>query len=458
MNITYALYSFTLTTMTTPSSTSTTDPLLELLLPHMPPTAPPPDPTTSSTYLTRLSSLSLTSILETEPSSLSASLHSLTLNLQKLSSRSHKQLIASSHHLSSVPEAITSLNTSLDTLTTTLPTVDDQITHFTTTFTRDGPHLTTRASTHLLSRNLDRILDILHLPTHLQTLIASSSHPTALDLLAHVRRLHALHPNSPTISSVATACASLQQTMVTNLITTLRGPLKLPTAMKTIGFLRRCTSGQTLDERGLRGLFLVCRAAYLSSLLDALEPLKELATGAAGKERYLKRWIEVFREQSFAIVGMYRSIFPNSLPAESTAATSASPTISSPPTFTSRTETLRSRSSSTLSSARDEDDPEGGQPPDPLASFVLHLVGLLTGVLGEYLSGVEDKAGRESLLTQVLYAAGSLGRLGGEFGAMLGVVECFGGGGGGGEGEEWVGVVAKHKVLAGRLETLAGRT
>lgn len=78
---------------------------------------------------------------------------------------------------------------------------------------------------------------------------------------------------------------------------------------------------------------------------------------------------------------------------------------------------------------------------------------------------IEEKSIRESLLTQVLYAAGSMGRLGGEFGAILGVVECFGDGNGldeaegqEGAGEEWVGVVAKHKVLASRLETLAGRS
>lgn len=117
-----------------------------------------------------------------------------------------------------------------------------------------------------------------------------------------------------------------------------------------------------------------------------------------------------------------------------------------------------------MSSGISEDDPECGQPPDPLASFVLHLVGLLTETLGDYLGNVEERSVRESLLTQVLYAAGSLGRLGGEFGAILGVVECFGveseeveeDGGTGGD-EEWVGVVAKHKVLASRLETLAGR-
>ena len=117
-----------------------------------------------------------------------------------------------------------------------------------------------------------------------------------------------------------------------------------------------------------------------------------------------------------------------------------------------------------MSSSANDDDPEGGQEPDPLASFVLHLLLLLTETLGRYLKTIEERSVRESLLTQVLYAAGSMGRLGGEFGAILGVIECFGMGdeeqeekdGDGGE-EEWVGVMAKHKVLVSRLETLTGR-
>ncbi|CAZ83887.1 unnamed protein product [Tuber melanosporum] len=479
-------------------SVSSFNPLLDLLLPHIPQSAALPDPAVSTQYFSRISSLALTSIVDSEPASLSSSLHSLNLSLQSLSSRSHKSIIAASNHLSAVPQSIQSLHSSLTTLENSLPAIDSEITSFTTNFSRDGTYLTNRSRTHLLSKNLDRLLDILQLPALLQSLISTSSYPTALDLLAHVRRLHSLYHDSPTIDSVYAECETLQKSMTANLISTLRGPLKLPTAMKTIGFLRRCgTKEAVMDERGLRGLFLVCRLAFLSGLLSALDPLKELAEeererrqnggdentsstdttttttpsswgGGTQTERYLKRWIEVFREQSFGIVSMYKSIFPNALPA----ANPDPPPPSSPhphsPIMSSVGIGIRSRSSSTLSnmsSSANDDDPEGGQAPDPLASFVLHLLSLLTETLGRYLKTIEERSVRESLLTQVLYAAGSMGRLGGEFGAILGVIECFGmgdgereeGKDGDGEEEEWVGVVAKHKVLASRLETLAGR-
>ena len=92
--------------------------------------------------------------------------------------------------------------------------------------------------------------------------------------------------------------------------------------------------------------------------------------------------------------------------------------------------------------------------------------------LKEYLPNVTDRAARDSLMTQVLYCAGSLGRLGGDFSMMLALLEEelyerdekeiveeeekdaeL-------EGKEeqkaeWVEVMKKHRIQASRLELLA---
>jgi hypothetical protein len=255
------------------------------------------------------------------------------------------------------------------------------------------------------------------------------------------------------------------QEMATNLIASLRSStLKLAAAMRTISWLRRVAPelGGTNSTTGTAGagslgsLFLVCRLANLEATLGALEPLRALAdqetlrleAGAKGEpggkskwdggqqtERYLKRYIEIFREQSFAIISMYRSIFP---PA-----------------------------------AAGEKDDEGGdlqQLPTALATFPMKLVAMLETTLRTYLPNVRDKSSRDSLLTQVLYCAGSLGRLGGDFSLILAFLnenearegeeekkkekeeeedsEM--------ENEEWVEVIRKHRVLAGRLELMVG--
>ena len=61
----------------------------------------------------------------------------------------------------------------------------------------------------------------------------------------------------------------------------------------------------------------------------------------------------------------------------------------------------------------------------------------------------------------MLYCAGSLGRLGGDFSFLLAELEESGDDeeeeeGGSGDRGEWVEVMRKHRVLAGKLESLAG--
>jgi hypothetical protein len=234
--------------------------------------------------------------------------------------------------------------------------------------------------------------------------------------------------------------------------------------MRTIGWLRRVapeldeawTTKQTTigsGEGSLGALFLVCRLACLETMLGALDPLRELADqeserrlsgtakGDAGwavgqqTEKYLKKYLEIFREQSFAIISMYKSIFPSALPGPGTE--ESAPAV------------------------KPVSQPNPLQPiPSALATFPLHLVEILFDTLRTYLPNVQDHAARDSLLTQVLYCAGSLGRLGGDFSMMIALLE---------EDlraelevteeqhveEEWVEVMKKHRVQASRLELLA---
>ena len=173
-------------------------------------------------------------------------------------------------------------------------------------------------------------------------------------------------------------------------------------------------------------------------------------------ERYLKRYIEIFREQSFATISMYRNIFPEE---------ETHPTSSANDTALSSLLSL----------------------PSALDSFPLHFVSLLTETLKRYLPNITDPTARESLLMQVLYAASSLGRLGADFSLMIALLDedeedeadveseqVAGNEQGenadnsdqGGEAEqesqdapvvepEWVAMIKKHRVQAARLEALA---
>ncbi|KAK6198352.1 hypothetical protein LQW54_010375 [Pestalotiopsis sp. IQ-011] len=399
-------------------------------------------------YLASLASQPLSSIETTEEQSLAQTSHSLLLSLQALSKRSHKSIIESASNHAQLRTSLPALANSTRDLKTAIPRLDNEAVHFATTYHKSGENevLNTRKKALLLSRNAERLIDVLDLPTLLSSAIASGSsaaaanYASALDLNGHIRRLHSLYPDSQLVDSVSSQAEEAMQSMATNLISTLRTPgLKLASALRTISWLRRvvpdlATAGSAGNGGGLGALFLVCRLSTLMNMLAALEPLRELAdqertrqeqstagsswSGGQQTERYLKRYIEIFREQSFAIVSMFKSIFPDS-----------------------------------GNQGKDpvQDDPL--QPvPSALATFPLHLVEMLMETLRIYLPNVKDQASRESLLTQVLYCAGSLGRLGGDFGVLLASLDI-----GEDAEDEWVEVVKRQRIMAGRLESIVGQ-
>ncbi|KAK6346933.1 hypothetical protein TWF696_007031 [Orbilia brochopaga] len=488
------------------------DPLLDFLADSLPPELTErgsDNAAAASAYLSRLTALSFNDIANNEPAALKSANQSINLSLQSLASRSYQGFISASEQLSTLPASLDKLNDSIETLKSHLPALDAHLTSFSQKYHKSSPFLQERARKHTLARTFPKLLDILELPTLLQSAIASSNPSLALDVHSHVRRLHQLYPTTPIIVSVARECDGLLRVLNTQLLTTLRGPLKLPTAIKTIGYLKRTSPDISPAEEVWGSIFLVARLAFLNSLFQALDPLRELAdaereewaksqqtetngdtapaassaSSAAARrlrstghqtERYLKRWIEVFREQSFAIVTMYRSVFP---PAGSgsgaTLQVSAYLAPQTPVTPQIRRGSSTSNSSSisgalagSSSDVADTDGQSGGGTPSPLVTFVPHLVSLLTSTLRNYLPVVSDKSARESLLTQMLYAAGSLGRLGGDFGMILatGLLGVDGAAGGDdnasaaavdAEGGEWVEIMQKHRVLAERLEELA---
>jgi conserved oligomeric Golgi complex subunit 8 len=475
------------------------DAILELLDPYIdtnassPTSRSPRSPSTDATttkYLNRLTSLSLEQLKSTEPQSISQSAHSTLLSLQALSNRSHKALISSSDHLSTLRSLIPSLGQDAKNLQQGIPRLDSEAVRFSTTYSKSGenPHLDRRKKAMQLSRNVDRISDVLELPALLSTAVSTSSatagnsvsanYSTALDLYSHIKRLQTLYPDSPLIKDIILQAEDAMKTMTTNLIAGLRTQnIRLAAAMRTVGWLRRVapelenprrSRGSASSEGALGALFLVCRLANLVSTLEALDPLRELAdqetqrrveaalnerassksnawSGGQQTERFLKRYIEIYREQSFAIVSLYKNIFTPE-PIENGQRTPITvPGLD-----------LKSLNLKTQPPAKQikKTDPLQALPP-AVATFPMHLVRLLTDTLRTYLPNVRDRSSRESLLTQVLYCAGSLARLGGDFSMILTEMEDEGQDEEDGETvREWEEIIRKHRALAGRLEQL----
>lgn len=465
--------------------------LFDLLKPHLQGGSTPTNDQQTAAYLNRLHTLSLSDLTNTEPESLQHAAQSHLRNLQALSKRSHKAVISSSSHLANLASLLPGLRTQSTELHDGIPDLENAATEFAKKYDRSTENavLDRRKQAMLLARNVDRVTDVLDLPTLLSSTVSSAqsaatatnvtsssttSYASALDLHAHIKRLNTLYPQSELVGDISKQAEAEIDNLATILITSLQSPsLKLAAAMRTIGWLRRVapdladegssvkststdsfgTTSNKSEDGALGSLFLICRLHSLHNTLGALEPLRELAeqettrrqhassqskptTSVVGaqSERYLKRYIEIFREQSFAITSMYKSIFPSGLPTASDG---------------SQTKKKSQNNDSLLPL------------PSPLASFTLHLADLLTDTLRDYLTNVSDQSARESLLTQVLYCASSLGRLGADFGMLVALLEEELADGtelstaDGDAEKEWVQVMKKHRVQASRLEVLA---
>ncbi|TQN68395.1 Mitochondrial glycine transporter, partial [Colletotrichum shisoi] len=405
---------------------------------------------TKLAYLSHLADQSPAALTSSEPQFLAQSSQSLLLSLQGASKRSHKSVIDSASHHASLTRALPTLVADTTDLRNGIPKLDAEALRFSTTYSKSGENedLAERKRALLLLRNVERLVDVLELPTLLSSAIniIPANYASALDLNAHIRRLHGLYPDSPLVALVSRQADEAIVKMTADLITALKSPgLKLAASLRTVSWLRRVlpdlssmtSASRESQEHTLSLLFLCCRVATLDATLGALRPLRELAdeerhrqqgasnqswSGGQQTEKYLKRYIEIFREQSFGVVSMFRSIFPT-------------------------TGHQASRPNT------DTQDPL--QPlPSTLSTFPLHLVEMLLETLGKYLPTVKDQVARDSILTQVLYCSGSLGRLGGDFGTLLAGL--------GEEGEEvtkqseWVDIVKRHRLLSGRLESVIG--
>jgi hypothetical protein len=392
-------------------------------------------------YLAHIGGLTVQS-LEAEGASLAQTSHSLHVSFQTLSKKSYDPIIRAVNHHDVLRRSLPTLGREFSKLHTSIPRLDSEVVRFSTAFNKSSSHkiVTKRRRDLLLLQNIERLVDVLEIPTLLSTAVTSgpTSHSSALDLNSQVRRLHSLYPDSGLISSVLEEADSIIYALAHDLVVHLGSPgLKLAPAIRTTSLLRRVLpemvpfSTKGAQEQTLGFLFLLRRTATLSMMLDALEPLRSLAdsekstllalenkvswSGGHHTERYLKRHVEVFREHSFAIISMFKSVFvPQSI---------------------------------------DEADPLEPMPPG-LSTLVLHLVDMLLGPIDCYLPVIRDQGSRDSILTQVLYCAGSLGRLGGDFGLLLFSIGTR-------EGptaaeQEWVEVARRHRLLTGRLESALG--
>ncbi|PHH70545.1 hypothetical protein CDD80_5939 [Ophiocordyceps camponoti-rufipedis] len=383
----------------------------------------------TSKYLNHLIELPVEQLCSSEPDRLARESHSVLSSLQTLSKRSHQLIVQSAASHLSLRQNLPAFARLASELSYDVPALAAVADSFSSTFDNTGENQTIvcRKQSICLMQNAHRLVSITELPSLLHTAARANpvNYSNSLDLYAHARRLASLYPSSSVVSSVLSDADRYIRQIATELVVALESPgIKLAAGLRTVGWLKRVVSDLVANissDETLPAVFLACRLATLVATLAALKPLRDLAdgerlrrassgpsTGGQQIERYLKRYIEIFREHAFGIVSMSKSIDVGIISSTTTEADALSP------------------------------------PSPPLSSFALYIIDLLVHTLNEYIPFITDRTSRNSIITQVLYCAGSLGRLGADFSVLLAALGI----------DERPDQIKRHRMLAGRLDNI----
>ncbi|KII94322.1 hypothetical protein PLICRDRAFT_36573 [Plicaturopsis crispa FD-325 SS-3] len=353
-------------------------------------------------YLHRLTSLPLQELL-TEPPSLATHAHHLTSSLTNLTHASYPTFIALHNTTSALNSSLDALSNSLSTLlSSSLPALETSTSNFKS---RTEPVLAQRSKARGVLEQHDKIRDLLDAPLLIDTCVRNGYFAEALSLAAHVSAAAASGADLAILRDVRMEVDQSVRAMLGMLLATLREPgRKLPALWKAVTFIRRMG---VLEEDELALAFVTGRGECLSKALEALTRESfvggVLGAGVSNDEReredvarYLRRYIDAWREGVYDIITQYTAIFledrqthsnPPSSPLKSAAASKTA--VSTVPlrallsTYTSHT-------------------------------LHTHLLPTLTTLLPQV------PAAYASLLTQLTYCATAFARVGMDFRGLLG--------------------------------------
>ncbi|SAM04643.1 hypothetical protein [Absidia glauca] len=327
----------------------------------------------TSDYLTHLTRLSLDELVR-EPMTLRTNQAQIKREAQQLTYSDYPAFL----HAESCRRALgTTLDNLEDDCGRLLNTTTPSLEHACETFLTEAKtivHERTKMTKVLEHQHV--LTDLLELPQLMDTCVWNGYYAEAMDLAAHVRLLQVRYPHLPVIETIQTQVQASSDLMLIQLISHLRQPIKLAAAMNVIGCLRRMDV--FASERELRMVFLRCRHSCMQQRLEKIKrPIDDTTTGTAATATtnntsqesfdYLKRYVDVMREQMFEMATHYMSIFSNK-----------------------ETDTL-------------------------LPDYMTQLVMQIQQTLKDHLASIDDTSALASLLTQLQYCGMSLGRVGLDF-------------------------------------------
>jgi conserved oligomeric Golgi complex subunit 8 len=265
----------------------------------------------AASYLTELTNLPLDVILA-EPVNLSSTSSQLTNALTNLCTSSYPTFLSLHSTTTGLTSTLSSFSSTLTTLLDDIPALESAARSFSSDIRSIQ---SSRRSAALVLEHSSKLQDILELPVLADACVRGGHFQEALDLAAHAERLAARFPHVQVLQDVRAEANSALRVLFGQLFATLRAPGKLPTLFRAVSFLRRM---RVLSESELALVFLTGRLEALNAALTSAEGEKRGLDAPDAWARYMKKYIDTWREGVHDFVTQYAAIFLERPPADLT--------------------------------------------------------------------------------------------------------------------------------------------
>ncbi|QCD82126.1 conserved oligomeric Golgi complex subunit 8 isoform X1 [Vigna unguiculata] len=245
-------------------------------------------------YVSELLSFTLDR-LHKEPELLRVDADRIRRQMQEVAVANYRSFIAAADALIAIRHEVSSIDNHLESLINEIPKLTSGCTEF---IESAEQILEKRKMNQTMLANHSTLLDLLEIPQLMDTCVRNGNYDEALDLEAFVAKLSTMHPKLPVIQALAAEVRLTTQSLLSQLLQKLRSNIQLPECLRIIGYLRRIG---VFSEYGMRLLFLRCREAWLTGILEDLDQ--------SNPYEYLKGMINCHRMHLFDVVNQYRAIF-----------------------------------------------------------------------------------------------------------------------------------------------------
>ena len=267
-----------------------------------------PSPKATS-YLAQLTTLPLDSILS-EPDNLSSTSSQLTNALTNLCTSSYPTFLSLHSTTTGLASTLSTFSNTLDTLLQDIPALESAASTFSSEITSIQ---SSRRRAALVLEHSSKLQDILELPVLADACVRGGHFQEALDLTAHAARLAARFPHVQAVQDVHAEANGAIRSLLGHLLATLRAPGKLPSLFRAVSFLRRM---RVFPELELALAFLTGRLEALNVALTSAEGEKRGLDAPDAWVRYMKKYIDTWREGVHDLLTQYVAIFLERPPAD----------------------------------------------------------------------------------------------------------------------------------------------